>query len=47
MCVLRRALAYRAETWHEGKRVGPEVCCEHILKVTLSRVKGHPEVNLP
>ena len=42
----RRALRYRAETWHGGRGQAHEVC-GHIFKATPPVVKGHPEVKLP
>ena len=42
----RRALRYRAETWHAGRGRAHEVC-RHIFKATPPEVKGHQGVNLP
>ena len=39
-------LYYRAATWHGGRGWAHKIW-EHIFEVTPSKVKGHPEVNLP
>ena len=44
--VFRRALRYRAETWHGGRGQAHEVC-GHIFEATPPGVKGHPGINLP
>ena len=41
----RRALRYRAESWHVGRGQTHEVR-EHIFEATQLRVKGHTEVKL-
>ena len=42
----RSASTHQAETW-EGRRVWAPEVQEQLFEVTPSKVKGHPEVNLP
>ena len=50
MCVMAcyafRSARHGAETWHGGRGRAPEAQ-EHIFEATPSKVRGHPDFNLP